>query len=123
MKRFCGTFVIVGLILTAVRPADRQPRGNQNIGSLCVLPHVKKADALRRSPDVPPAAERYALRLDDGNWVPLSSASPVLLADIPRVVRHRVVIRGDEKPFSTFTFTFEELHAKDLCLSQSGLYL
>src|SRR5205085_1828728 len=94
-----------------------------NAGSLCVLPHVKKADAFRQSPEVPPAAEQYSLRLDDGNWVPLSSQSPVLLADIPRAGRHKVLIRGDGKPFSAFTFTFEELHATDLCLSQSGLYL
>jgi hypothetical protein len=117
------TFVLIAEILIAGRSVWAQSRHTPNVGSLCVLPHVKKVDALRQSPEVPPAAEEYSRRLDGGNWVVLSSQSPVLLAEIPLAGRHKVFIRGDGKPFSAFTFTFEELRATNLCLSQSGLYL
>jgi len=88
-----------------------------------MLPHVKKAEALRQSPTVPPAAETYSLRLDDGRWVALSANSPALLAGIPLTGRHKVSIRGDGKPFSAFNFTFDELHTTNVCVSQSPLYL
>jgi len=117
--------VLLALVamLVVQQSAAAQSSPSPAAGSLCVLPHVKKADALRQSPSVPPAAETYSLRLDDGKWVALSAKSPVLLAGIPLSGRHKVLIRGDEKPFSAFSFTFDELHTTDACLSQSPLYL
>ena len=120
-------FIFVGatLILTAVNPTAgaAQSRGDAPSGTLCVLPHVERAQAKTSSPEVPQPAERYSIRLDGGFWVPLSSQTSVLLADIPIRGRHKVAIRGDDRPFAAFSFSFSELGRSDLCLSQSGLYL
>lgn len=56
-------------------------------------------------------------------WVPLSINTSVLLSDIPLEGVHKVLIRGDDRPFSAFSFSFTERGRSDLCLSQSGLYL
>src|SRR3954470_7024003 len=114
----------VALILSAAstRFVSGKATASNPTGSLCVLPHVKRANATTRSPDVPPAAEHDALRLDGGAWVPLSAQTAVLLTDIPLQGRHKVVITGDGRPFSSFSFSFTELRRSDLCLSQSGLY-
>jgi hypothetical protein len=110
-------------MLVVQQSAVAQPGRSSGAGSLCVLPHVKKAEALRQSPILPPAADTYSLRLDDGKWVALSANAAVLLAGIPLSGRHNVAIRGDGKPFSAFTFTFDELHTASVCVSQSPLYL
>jgi hypothetical protein len=107
-------FGFVALALTLVAGAT---------GSLCVLPHVPRAQATTRSPEMPPAAEHYSLRLDGGALVPLSATAAVLLADIPLEGRHKVAISGDGQPFSAFSFSFKEQGRPDACLSQSGLYL
>jgi hypothetical protein len=57
---------------------------------------------------VPPAAKHYALRLDGG---------------IPYAGRHKVVIRGDGKPFVAFSFSFAEYESTELCLMQRDMYL
>jgi hypothetical protein len=118
------TVLLVAAIVAGVEsPVGGQSPQSQKVGSLCVLPHVRKADARGQSPEVPPAAENYSLRIDSGRWVTLSAQSPVLLADIPRAGRHKVFIRGDGRPFSAFTFAFDELGSTDLCLAQNDLYL
>jgi len=111
------------LIAASTASPGAQARADATTGSLCVLPHVERAQATRQSPEVPAAAEHYSLRLDGGAWVPLSVQTSVLLADIPLQGTHKVAIRGDGRPFSAFSFSFTELGRSDLCLSQSGLYL
>ncbi len=123
MKVLRPAVLVVAMVAVIEVPVAGQSTPSQNVGSLCVLPHVRKADVMMQSPDVPPAAENYSLRLDNGRWVPLSPDSSVLLADIPRAGRHRVIIRGADKPFSAFAFTFDEFPATDLCLVQNSLYL
>jgi len=116
--------VAVALLLAASTASPgAQARAEATTGSLCVLPHVERAQAITSSPEVPPAAERYSLRLDGGAWVALSAHSAVLLADIPLQGTHKVAIRGDGRPFSAFSFSFTEIGRSDLCLSQSGMYL
>jgi hypothetical protein len=117
--------VAVVLMLAAASTASPrgQARADTATGSLCVLPHVERAQAKTRSPEVPPGAEHYSLRLDGGAWVPLSARNSVLLAEIPLQGTHKVAIKGDGRPFSAFSFSFTELGRSDLCLSQSGLYL
>ena len=113
--------IILTVVVAGASSAAAQARTDATSGSLCVLPHVKRARARTQSPEVPPAAEHYSLRLDGGAWVPLSAQTAVLLADIPLTGTHRIAIRGDGRPFSAFSFSFSSRH--DLCLSQSGLYL
>ena len=113
------------LTLSAATPGSnpQQTRAAATTGSLCVLPHVERSTSTTSSPEVPPAAEHYTLRLDGGLWVPLSAQTSVLLADIPLQGTHKVAIRGDGRPFAAFSFSFSEFQRPDLCLSQSGLYL
>ena len=66
-----AAFIAAGLLVISARPSDAQT-ADLETGSLCVLPHVKPADAPMQSPDVPPAADTYSLRMDGGEWVPLS---------------------------------------------------
>ena len=113
----------IAMLLAAASTASPGAQARATTGSLCVLPHVDRAQAKTSSPEVPPAAEHYSLRLDGGDWVPLSVQTSVLLADIPLEGKHKVAIRGDGRPFSAFSFSFTELGRPDLCLSQSGLYL
>ena len=113
--------VAVALILEL--PVAAQSLQPKEMASLCILPHVRKTDALRRSLLVPTAAETYSMRLDDGDWFALSPETSVLLKGIPVRGRHNVQIRGDDKPFSAFTFAFDELHTTNACLVQSGMYL
>ena len=117
--------VAVTLLLTAANVAwsVTQAPADATTGTLCVLPHVERAEATTSSPELAPAAEHYALRLDGGSWVPLSAQTSVLLTDIPLTGTHKIAIRGDGRPFSAFSFSFTELGRSDLCLSQSGLYL
>jgi hypothetical protein len=117
------TLGTVLLVLAAARSVSAQPSPPSEVGSVCVLPHVKRADARTQSPDVPPAAREYSLRLDGGQWVSLSSQERVLLTGIPRAGRHKVAIRGDGRPFVAFTFTFRGFRAPQLCLLQSDMYL
>jgi hypothetical protein len=115
--------VTLMLALSTASSPSAQARSDATTGTLCVLPHVQRGQARTGSPDVPPAAEHYALRLDGGSWVAMSAQTSVLLADIPLEGAHKVAIRGDGRPFSAFSFSFAELGRSDLCLSQSGLYL
>ena len=115
--------IVLTFVVASAASGGAQARGDATTGSLCVLPHVERTQAKTQSPEVPPAAEHYSLRLDGGAWVPLSGQSPVLLADIPLQGTHKVAIRGDGRPFSAFSFSFKEQARPDLCLSQSGLYL
>jgi hypothetical protein len=117
--------VAVALMLAAASTTwpGAQALPDVTTGSLCVLPHVERAQAHRSSPMVPPPAEHYSLRLDGGAWVPLSARTAVLLADIPLQGTHKVAIRGDGRPFSAFSFSFAEFDRSDLCLSQNDLYL
>lgn len=119
------SYAVTAVMLCAASAGwvDAQARSEAAAGSLCVLPHVRRGETETRSPEVPPAAEHYTLRLDGGAWIPLSSQTPVRLARIPVQGWHKVVIRGDDKPFSAFSFSFTQLGRPDLCLSQSGLYL
>jgi hypothetical protein len=114
--------VVIAIAGASARTATQQPA----TGSLCILPHVKQEASIGGSPEVPPAAKRYDLRLDDGRWVPLSSDTRVLLAAVPLAGRHRVDIRGDGKPFSVFRFTFDRIPVVDGmrgCLMQNDLYM
>jgi hypothetical protein len=106
------------LVLTVQAPTH--PPGAA--GSLCILPHVRLADAHTGSPDMPPPAEKYTLRLDGGRWVALSPESRILLVEIPLAGRHRVAIRGDGRPWAAFTFAFKD-STPTLCLYQNDLYL
>jgi hypothetical protein len=117
--------VAVTLLLSAANVAwsVAQAPADVTTGTLCVLPHVERAKATTSSPELPPAAEHYSLRLDGGSWVPLSAQTSVLLTDIPLKGTHKVAISGDGRPFSAFSFSFTELGRSDLCLSQSGIYL
>jgi hypothetical protein len=111
------------LALASTSSSGAQARNGATTGSLCVLPHAEQAQAKTSSPEVPPAAEHYSLRLDGGAWVPLSPKTSVLLADIPLHGTHKVAIRGDGRPFSAFSFSFTPLGRSNACLSQSGLNL
>jgi hypothetical protein len=122
-RRFVHVAVALMLAAASTSSPGAQARADATTGSLCVLPHVARAQATTRSPEVPPGAEHYSLRLDGGAWVPLSAQTSVLLADIPLQGSHKVAIKGDGRPFSAFSFSFTEFGRPDLCLSQSGLYL
>jgi hypothetical protein len=92
------------------------------VGSICVLRHLLPEQMPYGSPGSLPPTRTYALRLDGGPWVPLSTKTEVLLADIPRARRHTVAIRGDGKPYATFFFRFEPKDPDELCLYQNDLY-
>lgn len=118
--------VCIVLWLAVSIPAHAQPAQTgpaPNAGSVCVLASVPLAEVRGQSPSVPPAAKEYTLRLDGGPWVPLSSKSSRLLDAIPYAGRHKVVIRGDGKPFVAFSFSFAEYESSDLCLVQNDMYL
>jgi len=92
------------------------------VGSICVLRHLLPEQMPRRGADSVTPTRTYAIRLDGGAWVPLSTKTEVLLADIPRARRHTVAIRGDGKPYATFFFRFEPKDPDELCLYQNDLY-
>ena len=92
------------------------------VGSLCVLRRLLPEQMPRRGADSVTPTRTYAIRLDGGAWVPLSTKTEVLLADIPRARRHTVAIRGDGKPYATFFFRFEPKDPDELCLYQNDLY-
>ena len=92
------------------------------VGSICVLRHLLPEQMPRRGAESVPPTRTYAIRLDGGAWVPLSTKTEVLLADIPRARRHTVAIRGDGKPYATFFFRFEPKDPDELCLYQNDLY-
>jgi hypothetical protein len=55
--------------------------------------------------------------------VPLSSQTSRFLVSIPSAGRHKVVIRGDGKPFVAFSFSFAQYESTALCLMQRDMYL
>jgi len=92
------------------------------VGSICVLRHLLPEQMPRRGAESVPPTRTYAIRLDGGAWVPLSTTTEVLLADIPRTGRHTVAIRGDGKPYATFFFRFQAKDPDELCLLQNDMY-
>jgi len=92
------------------------------VGSICVLRHLLPEQMPRRGAKSVPPTRTYAIRLDGRAWVPLSTKTEVLLADIPRAGRHTVAIRGDGKPYATFFFRFEPKDPDELCLFQNDMY-
>ena len=92
------------------------------VGSICVLRHLLPEQMPRRGADSLPPTRTYAIRLDGGPWVPLSTKTDVLLAGIPRAGRHKVAIRGDGKPYTAFTLRFDPKGPDALCLYQSDMY-
>ena len=109
---------------TSGRPATAATGGLAGLGSICVLPHLLPEQMPYRGGDAVPPTRTYAIRLDGGPWVPLSTQTSVLLAGIPRAGRHRVAIRGDGKPYTAFTFRFDVPvpGAGALCLYQNDMY-
>jgi hypothetical protein len=98
--------------------------GTPAVGSICVLPHLLPEQMPYRGGDALPPTRTYAIRLDGGPWVPLSTHTPVLLAGVPHAGQHRVAIRGDGKPYTAFTFRFDVPvpRADALCLYQNDMY-
>lgn len=118
----CGLGCLI-LLLASAQAVRSQTEPAAATGSVCVLPYVKlTGDVHRQSPDVPPPAKHYTLRLDGGAWIPLSSEASRALIDIPAVGRHKVVIRGDGKPFVAFSFSFAQYGSTELCLMQREMY-
>jgi hypothetical protein len=109
------------LIVVATLSNGAQSDSATAMGTLCILAHPAKAEMRTGSPEMPPPAEQYTLRLDDGRWVTLSTKTSVLLTDIPHAGRHRVAIRGDGRPWAAFTFGFDPPE-RDLCLYQNNFY-
>jgi len=92
------------------------------VGSICVLRHLLPEQMPYRGAAAIAPTRTYAIRLDGGPWVPLSTTTSVLLAGIPRAGRHNVAIRGDGKPYAAFTFRFEASDPDELCLYQNDMY-
>jgi hypothetical protein len=112
-------------LLAASRAAAGQAPASVSasaVGSICVLRHLLPEQMPRRGADSLPPTRTYAIRLDGGPWVPLSTETEVLLAEIPRTGRHTVAIRGDGKPYATFFFRFAPKDPDALCLIQNDTY-
>ncbi len=103
-------------------PAATSGASASSVGSVCILRHFLPEQMPRRGADALPPTRTYAIRLDGGPWVPLSTKTSVLLAGIPRTGRHHVAIRGDGKPYAAFTFRFEATDPDALCLYQNDMY-
>lgn len=115
--RVGGVAVLVGV--SVVSAVGQEPSA---VGSICVLRHLLPEQMPYRGGDAVPPTRTYDIRLDGGPWVPLSTKTEVLLADIPRAGRHRVAIRGDGKPYTAFTLQFAPDDPDALCLYQSDMY-
>jgi hypothetical protein len=125
LSRTILTITIAWLSCGASRSvtAQAQQMVKPDVGSLCILPHLKLAEAKTGSPDMPPPAETYTMRIDGRNWIPLSTSERVFVTNIPRTARHRVAIQGDGRPWAAFSFTFMSRLTSELCLYQNGYYL
>jgi hypothetical protein len=119
-----GSRDAAGQTPTSERPATpAAPAGAAAaVGSICVLRHLLPDQMPYRGAGELPPTKTYAISLDGGPFVPLSTKTSVLLADIPRAGRHKVVIRGAGRPYATFFFRYEPGDPDAHCLYQNDMY-
>ena len=95
-------------------------------GRICVAPLPKQAAEIDKEyRGRKPRREytyRFAVKVDAGDWVELPREHGQAIEGIPAGRSHTVQVRDGDQLIETFSFTFEEKHALDLCLSYTPWY-
>lgn len=80
------------------------------VGSICLAPIKGDSDPRGYY------SEHFRVRIDDQRWIPMPSATPTLIPEIPLKKEHLVSIRDGDETIESFRFSFEEFESPDLCL-------
>jgi hypothetical protein len=116
-----GTVLVA--ILTTVM-VGFEPCEASDAGRLCLAPVPDPTPGSKSlaNPTGGNPKVTYSLRIDDRDWVDLSSKDVIWVDGLDLGKRHFVVIRGDGKQMESFYFIFEPSEP-DLCLFLKPLYL
>ena len=115
-SKTCLLFVLLATTTSLPAPAFAE----ETVGSLCIpaLPGASNSIS-----DPPMTQEQYIspdgpllLQVDSLSPVTVSPTSAGMVKDIPYKGRHLLTIRREGKIVTSFKFSFEKEHDKDLCL-------
>ena len=61
-------------------------------------------------------SDKFAVRIDDGEWIPVPAEQPKRIPGLSIEGKHLVRIRDGGKQIQSFRFEFSEFKSRELCL-------